>query len=140
MKENLEAFVASLGCLPLLAITLFLIGAFIGELVQLNLPAPPDWFFIPIILLPLFSTLYLRAFRQQNKAATWLDAWRYGHPKAKSKTIEDIWLDSNIRNGQRPIILYRILNHTGLWQWAVLICFLVLVYVCIGWGIKVAGG
>ena len=142
MKENLEALLASLGCLPLLAVGLFLTGALIGEFVSIKLPPLPACFFIPIGLFPLFSTLYFRAYRHQNRATSWLNRWSETRRKqvvgrqVKSRTVEEVWLESNVC--RRPDLPRQVLNNTTLWQGATIICLLVLAYICVGWGLEAA--
>lgn len=146
MKENLETFIASIGCLPLLGVSLFLSGVFLGQAVPLELPAPAPWVFIPIFLLPIFSTLYFRAYRQQQRAARWLEAWPLARrvvvgrrPQGKVG-LEEVWLEAQLKHAPHRNQVARILDNTALWGWAMSPGLLALAYVSIWFGMMTARG
>ena len=142
MKENLEALIASIGCLPILAVGLFITGAFIGEIITVNLPTPPPWSFVFIVLLPIFAALYLSAYRKYYNTRHWLDAWRdLGRARVVGQrgrvappTVEEAWLASHVPRSLRS----RFINNPTVWGWAALVSFLVLAYIFIWLGLLAA--
>jgi len=146
LKKTLQALIASIGCTPLLAVGLFVTGAFIGELIALNLPAPPQWLLISAVLLPVFTTLYVRAYIQQQQAGNWLDRWRQkqrrkiagysgeGRPPA---TVEELWLQDGLHPNSPPNLVQAVLNNVTLWGWGVALSALALAYICIWFGLMV---
>lgn len=145
MKENLEALIAAIGCLPIVAIGLFITGALVGEFVAIDAPAPPQWLLIPVVLLPLFTTLYLRAYRKQSEAGHWPDSWRNvwrkkpvgRREKIGVKSVEELWLEDYVgRGSRRP--LAKILDNAPLWGWGAVVSFVALAYLFIWFGLRVA--
>jgi len=147
LRENIEAFVATIGCLPLLAVGLFIVGALVGEFVQIKAPAPPQWLLTPALLLPVFATLYIRAEHRQKKSNHWLDTWRDTWRKKMVgqqsghllPTVEEVWLEDNVRNATRTNPLAWVLDNAALWGWATFASFLTLAYIFIWLGLMVAG-
>ena len=144
MREDLEALIASIGCLPILAIGLFLIGALAGEIATVDAPVPPRWLLIPALLLPLFSTLYLRAYRKQRQTARWLDIWRELWRKKvvgrqrNLPSVEEFWLEDQVRRASPRHPLTKVLDNISLWGWAAIISLLALAYIFIWLGLMVA--
>jgi hypothetical protein len=128
---------------------LFLLGAFIGEVVLIEAPPPPQWFLAPAAFFPLCIGLYLRANARQISGAGWLDVWsnetrkqmggQYLEPSL-SVTIEDHWIKTHLPGTriatQNPLIQF--LNSVEAWGWATFITLLPLAYICIWYGMMVS--
>ena len=148
MKETLKIFIAALGCLPLLAIGMILIGAFMGELLgEVSAPPPPQWLLVPAALLPIFTSLYIRAYKQQQESDQWLRRWPttrrreiVGHKgKRVPETVEDLWLDMQERHPPVKNSVQMMLDNTTLWAVTTLLSLLALAYLCLWLGLAAAG-
>jgi len=142
LKEVLKILLVVIGLLPIAAIGLFVIGAFIGQLPgDVAAPPPPQWLLISIILLPIFASLFLRAYKRQKKAKQWLRHWpnlrrqevvgRYG----AAKTIEELWLEGQMKDLPLNSPVQRLLDKPLFWGAAALVSLLALAYIFIwlGW-------
>ncbi len=142
VNEDLQAIMAGIGVLPLMAIVLFLLGAFIGEVVLIEAPPPPQWLLFPVAFFPLCIGLYLRANVRCKSVVGWLTAWNALQHKqivdqqletVRTATIEEHWmktqLSGNGKIAQNP--LNQILNDVQVWGWATFFTVLPLAYTCI---------
>ena len=149
VNENLQAIVAGIGFLPLISVGLFLLGAFIGEVVLIEAPPPPQWLLVPAAFFPLCIGLYLRINAHKKSVVNWLVVWnnaqqkQIGDPHLKrslSVTIEDHWMKTQLPGSgnaaQNP--LKQILNDVQVWGWATFITLLPLAYICIWYGMMVS--
>ena len=149
VNENLQAIMAGIGFLPLMAVGLFLLGAFIGEIVLIDAPPPTQWLLVPAAFFPLCIGLYLRANAHQKSGVNWLIVWNTAQQKqtvnphlkpSLSVTIEDHWLKTQLRGSSNTAKnpLKQILNNVEVWGWATFITLLPLAYICIWYGMMVS--
>ena len=149
VNENLQAILAGIGFLPLMSVGLFLLGAFIGEVVLIEAPPPPQWFLAPAAFFPLCIGLYLRANACQKSGVSWLDMWNTAPRKqvfgqqlelSLSVTIEEHWAKTHLPNNSTATKnpLKQILNNVEVWGWATFITLLPLAYICIWYGMMVS--
>lgn len=145
MKEVAKILLVVIGILPIATIGLFVIGAFIGQLLgDVAAPPPPQWLLISIILFPICASLFLRAYKRQKEAKQWLRHWpnlrrkevvgRYG----AAKTIEELWLEGQMKDLPLNSSLQRFLDQPFLWGAAALVSFLALAYIFIWLGLAAA--
>jgi hypothetical protein len=144
LKENLQTILAGIGCTPLLAIGLFIIGAGIGQFVTIDIMPPPTWLLLPTALFPLCFGLYLRAYVTRKDTPHWLELWRksgrrkvVGH--AVKPSMEEFWVENQIQQSRNTNIVRRILDDPLVWAWATFLCFLALAYICLWFGFMADG-
>ena len=143
MKENLQAFLAGIGCTPLLAVGLFIGGAFIGEFVVMNAPPPSQWLLFSAALFPICLGLYLRASAIQKNVPHWLERWRKARQRkvvGQVTSLEEFWVQSQVQQTARKNGVKRIIDAPLVWGWATLLTFLALAYICLWLGLNVADG
>jgi hypothetical protein len=145
LKEIVKILLVVIGLLPITAIGLFVLGAFIGHWVgDVAAPPPPQWFLISIVLLPVFASLFLRAYKKQKKAKQWLRHWsNLGRREVvgrlgATKTIEELWLETQTKELPLNSPIQRFLEKPLLWGVAALISLLGMAYIFIWLGLVAA--
>jgi hypothetical protein len=136
LKEFLKALVAGLGCTPLLAVALFIGGAFINQFVVIEIPPPPRWLFFSVALFPVFFGLYMRALVLKSTESHWLDRWRQARQqklvgRGRLQFVEDVWLKTQLEQKKPDSPLVYLLDDPTVWGWVSLASFLPLAYICV---------
>jgi hypothetical protein len=138
LKEYLKAALAGVGCTPMLAASLLVIGASIKQFSSIHLLHPPYWLLFPAGVFPLCLALYLRAIVNQHVNPDWLELWRRSQLEAaddRRPSVENFWIQTQVQGTAGDHFGKRLLDNAKWWGGCALVSGLCLAYICIwlGW-------